>query len=61
MHVEYVRSDQTIGDSFLLFKETSTALIIEENEKGLPGPSLFINILTLISASIIKRRQYKQS
>ena len=59
MHVEYVRSDETIGDSFLLLKETSTTLVVEE-EKGMPGPGMFLNILTLISASLIKRRNYQQ-
>ena len=34
MHVEYVRTDNTIGDSFLLVKESSKDLIITEEEKG---------------------------
>ncbi len=60
MHVEYVRTDETIGDSFLLLKETSTTLVIEE-DKGVPGPGIFLNILTLISASLVKRRYRQQS
>ena len=56
MHVEYVRTDNSIGDSFLLVKESSKDLITVENEKNIPAPGMLLNILTIISASIIKRR-----
>ena len=56
MHVEYVRTDNTIGDSFLLVKESSKDLIITEEEKGLPAPGIFLNILVISFASIIKRK-----
>ncbi len=56
MHVEYVRTDNTIGDSFLLVKESSKDLIITEEEKGLPAPGIFLNVLVISFASIIKRK-----
>ena len=55
MHVEYVRTDDTIGDSFLLVKESSKDLIIPEEEKGLPAPGMLLNILVIAFASIFKK------
>ena len=56
MHVEYVRTDNTIGDSFLLVKESSKDLIILEEEKGLPAPGMLLNILVIAFASKIKKK-----
>jgi len=56
MHVEYVRTDNSIGDSFLLVKESSKDLITVDEKKGVPAPGMFFNILTIIAASISKRK-----
>ncbi|MBJ23817.1 MAG: hypothetical protein CMB64_04030 [Euryarchaeota archaeon] len=57
MHVEYVRNDYTIGDSFLLVKESSKDLIIFEEEKGIPAPGVFLNLLIITIASIFKKKR----
>ena len=57
MHVEYVRNDYTIGDSFLLVKESSKDLIIIEEEKGIPAPGIFLNLLIITIASIFKKNK----
>ena len=59
MHVEYVRTDNTVGDSFLLVKESSKNLIVTEEDKGIPAPGLFLNVLVLTIASIFKKKTEK--
>ena len=57
MHVEYVRNDYTVGDSFLLVKDSSKNLIIIEVEEGIPGPGIVLNLLVITTASIFKRKE----
>ena len=54
---EYVRNDYTVGDSFLLVKDSSKDLIIIEVEEGIPGPGIVLNLLVITTASIFKRKE----